>query len=383
MSKSALRGIAVILSAYAGLFSFMYWSLGRDWLFSDVPSYWLDSLNWNTPFRDVHVPGYPLTIAAVRFLSLRMVPDMLLMHAINILGLIMCWVGLSRLARPMKLEGGDTLLVGSLFVCWPFVGLTTVVSPLAEVPGMAFFIWAMVYLVEQNIWKSAVLFGFAALYHKGLWPFIGLVLMADLKGPERSARRSLKLFGMAFGPIIFLWVAGTVYNDWNPFWIISKSLSMGASSRHYYLPFEGLWQTLCGDGLKGLIKGLVMVSVIFFLGLLAWRSRILSLEFKWYAFAVVSAALLWFAFLTKLELLAALRFSRLAVIAVVWNVVRIPHRSVLSLRLRQWVWLAAALLYLSQFLSAVQIHRVLLQEGIPPFHAGFSSAGSLPDSPLK
>src|SRR5437867_2620735 len=48
---------------------------------SDVAGYWSDSLAWRTPFNPDHVPGYPLLIALLRFLTAGRLAPMVLFWA--------------------------------------------------------------------------------------------------------------------------------------------------------------------------------------------------------------------------------------------------------------------------------------------------------------
>lgn len=343
---------------------FMHVYLGRAWLFADVPGYVEDSLNWRTPFRDVHVPGYPLLVALVRGLTLGLVPNLILMYAINYTAMLGCCAGLLRLGKTGLVGLPGTILVLGVFVLWPFVGLNAIVSPLAEVPAMAFFLWGLVFLFESRIWRASILFGLGMLCHKGLWPFVAFVILGEYAASRRTVGRELGMLAVTAGPLVILWILCAIhYGD--PLWIVSTSLSMGAESRKAYVPFEGLWHTLSQDGLKGLVKGSVVLALIAFLGVCAVWSFRLRREVRWVALGIVASALFWFAFLTKLELLAAVRFSRLLVVIPVWYLAETT--AVESKRRNQTGWVVALLLLLlvSQFAAAWHMHQKLCDEGIP------------------
>jgi hypothetical protein len=226
---------------------------------------------------------------------------------------------------------------------------------------MAFFIWGIVKLLECRIWKAAILFGVGMLCHKGLWPFVALVLAGDYFATRRSLAQEIGMLALTGGPVIILWIWGAIHYE-NPLWILSASVSIGAESRNAYLPFEGLWNTLSQDGFKGLAKGSVVLCLVAFsfsCAVWAWQ---LERQARWIALGIAGAAVLWFAFLTKVELFAGVRFSRLLVLIPALHFATPTAAESTKRKLGAWVAALILLLLTSQFAAAWYMDRRLTED---------------------
>ena len=169
------------------------------------------------------------------------------------------------------------------------------------------------------------------------------------------------MLALTGGPVIILWIWGAIHYE-NPLWILSASVSIGAESRNAYQPFEGLWNTLSQDGFKGLAKGSVVLCLVAFsfsCAVWAWQ---LERQARWIALGIAGAAVLWFAFLTKVELFAGVRFSRLLVLIPALHFATPTAAESTKRKLGAWVAALILLLLTSQFAAAWYMDRRLTED---------------------
>jgi len=289
-----LSGGFIAIALYFGLV------LKYEFLRSDVLWYWRDSLDWQTPFNSYHVSGYPLIIAFLRTISFGKLPPIILMMSINFTALL---VGAMAVYKSVKISGISdrfAFLGACLLGFWPFVGLVNAVDPLADVPAMAFLLTGLLALQCSRKWVAAHLFGISLIVHKAMWPFVSLLVIAYIcKNRPRTRRDIVALIILVF-PIFTLWLTGTFYHG-SPEWIVSSSASVGADTRATLPILDGVIGTIAQGGVKGLIKGGLIVTFTIASLLLLFLSYQVKSSFFQYGIAICAASLFLFIFLTLLR----------------------------------------------------------------------------------
>jgi len=355
--KSALKNIHRIqttqiligyLLAFATLVIFMGGFLDYDFFRGpDVRSYWEDSLSWCTPFNSFHVPAYALTIALIHSLVPQLTPVTVMM-GISLAAFLCTGIIVYRIGGNLGVSDKVRYLGALLFALWPFVGLTEVVNARADLLVLALFLGGICSLLRKQLNLSALLLGLALVAHKGIWPFVLLVLAeAVLAQRIRFSTRSLLLLVFLFAPISVLWISGAIYHDsW--LWILSSNLSQEIQSNSTLPVLDGLLGTFLNFTPVDLMKSAVLISVAFVAGGLAFWSW-QNWKNTPYALAISAAAALLFLLLNQFEIWAALRFSRLLIIPIFYFVAGRPALNDL-LHTRLWLFVGAVLLplFLSQ-----------------------------------
>jgi len=303
--------------AYVALILFFDAYLRYHSLNSDVLWYWTDSLHWQTPFNPYHVPGYALTIALFRSLTLGLVGPVALMRALNLAALAACIASIhslaSRAGAPPRLEA----VAITVFTLWPFVGLVNVVDPLADTPAIALFLSGTALLIGDRPRTGSFLLGLALVFHKAMWPFVALLVLADVVHRDRKARRDWIAGLLLVTPLITLWIAGVVHYQ-SLSWVFARSLEVGSKTRESLPLLEGLIWTLRQGDAKDIVKSTVLlalcllVTVVF---ILSWRGRAAT---RGYSLAITVGTAIFLATLTHREIWAALRFSRLLILPLLW-----------------------------------------------------------------
>jgi len=343
--------LVLLIIGYIAVALYLSVVLNFEFLRSDVESYWEDSLDWQRPFDRFHVPGYPLTIALVRGISFGAIPPVLLMMGINLLALLIGALAVYKIVIISGIRNEFAFLGACLYGFWPLVGFVYTVHPLAEVPAMSLLLTGLWALLQSRLRIAALLLGLSLIVHKGMWPFVGLIVLASLYQSKRRISKDLQALAILVLPISVLWLLGTLHYG-SPTWIISTSIGVGVETRSTLPILEGVIGTLGQGGVKALVKGgwiVVLALITMALLLLSFRNKPSYFQ---YAIALSFGCLFLFLFLTHLEIWAAVRFSRLLVLPLIWNLGSIYQRES-AIRLKASVVVVALLvLFLTQFIYA-------------------------------
>ena len=323
-ARAKLRGIhvAVILLAVGYVIIGLYMGLVLDFEFlrSDVWSYWQSSLSWPGLLDHNHVPGYPMTIALLRIVTFGKVPPVVVMMSINLAALLAGTLLVYRTIQAAGVSDDLATLGATLFALWPFVGLVFTVYPLADVPAMALLLGGLLALLRARPRAAAPLFGLASIYHKAMWPFIALILVAEASRQQPYNWRELAILGgILVLPEGALWLLGTFYYA-SPSWIISSNVAKEISSQSGLPLLDGLIPTIAQGGVKGLVKGGLIVALALLAGILLVAGYRLRPGFFGYGMALSAASLLLFIFLNQRVIWAAVRFGRLLALPLMWNI---------------------------------------------------------------
>lgn len=353
--KSAAKALVLIGCGFALLAFYFNFALKFNLLRSDVFDYWQDSLAWKTPFNLYHLPLYPLTIALVRAVTFEKLPPILIMMSINFAALLICAYAVYKILKNCGIEEGFALTGAYLFSLWPFIGLTYSVFPLADVPAMAIMLTGLLALLNSRLRIAALLLGLSLIFHKAMWLFVFFIITAELLKNKFRLLRDLPALMILVLPLVILWLLGAVHHN-SIIWIFSKSISVGSESRKTFPIFQGIIQTIQEGGLKAVIKGgLIIILVLLSAVLLILNFRKKNENYQ-YGAAICISCLILFVFLTRLEIWAAVRFSRPLVLPLTWNLKNVHFR-------KSPVWLNGGLimLLLTQFAFAWYMANVVFK----------------------
>ena len=327
--------------------AFLVGVLHFDLLRTDALDYWGDSFGWRQPFNPFHVPLYPMVLALLRGATLGAVSPVALMAAVN-LGSLLAGVALVRaLLLETGEESGAAEIGALLYAFWPFVGIVFAASLQAEVPAMALFLGGLLALWRARWPLGGLLLGLAAVTHKGLWPFVGLVVLSEIATRGAGGvRRGAPLLAFVLAPLSFLWAAGVAAG--HPLdWLVATNLKSEVASRGSLPLLDGLVGTLLRGDPKALAKGFFVAALAA--GSAAFLVMALRRRYpSWRTGAALAASVLFLAVaLNQWEIWAMVRFSRLLALPLVWTLgVASGHLSRLAVPVR------AALL---SFLFATQL----------------------------
>jgi hypothetical protein len=279
---------------------------------SDVAGYWGDSLAWRTPFNPDHVPGYPLLIALLRFLTPASIEPIVLFWAVtfcaHIAGaLAVYW---SVASRADERVGYFSVI---LFLLWPFVGTTYVAFPFADSVALALIACGFALLLSERFRTAAMLLGLAMVVHKASWIFAILLLVAGVLTHRRRFPWTAAVI-MAC-PLGSLWVAGMIVNGYGPLWLLSVSLPIQFASKSSLPVFDGLIGTLLKGGTKDFLKSTVLwtqAALLFGLALAIVYGRGFDRSTKWWALAIIGGLIFLYSTLNQDIIWAAVRYSKLA-----------------------------------------------------------------------
>lgn len=314
-----LAPLVLLSIGYVVVAVYFRFVLEYEFLRADVLWYWQDSLNWRAPFNRFHVPGYPLIIALFKGASLDRLPPVVLMMGINLAALLVSAIAVYKSIQCAGISERYATLGACLFGLWPFVGLVYTVNPISDLPAMAFFLTGLWALLRSSNRVAALLLGLSLIVHKGMWPFVAFLSLAYMYKERPPALKSIVTFSILILPLFILWLAGAAYHD-SPGWIVSSSATVGADTRTALPILEGVIGTIQQGGLKALVKGGLIVALFTTsILLLFFNYKVRPLYFQ-YGMAICVAGLLLFVFLTSVEILAAVRFSRLLVLPLIWLV---------------------------------------------------------------
>jgi len=362
-TRSRLEGVyipLVVLTIGFLLVALQYWFMKFDVVSAGDPEwYWQDSLRWWTPFNVFHVPAYALLIALVRSVTFGVLPPAVVMDSITWASLLLgAWAVYYSIKRSGIAEG-YAVLGACLYGLWPCVGLVSIVFPHADGPALAVLLLGLLALQSSRPRTAAVLFGLALVFHKANWLFVALILLAEiLRGKGRLLRDWAVITALVL-PLALTWFFGALYHH-SPLWIFSTSLDVGVQTRKTFPLLGGIIGSVSAGGLKSVFKGgLVVGLTTMAAALLVWTFRKKAPNWP-YGLALSAGCLFFFLFLTLPEIWAAVRFSRLLVLPLAWNMAGRPARRTPA-RLAAAVLLLLALL-LSQFLFASYSARVFYGE---------------------
>ncbi len=310
--------LLLLAAGYISVAVFLGVVLHYNFFYSDVTFYWKDSLAWQTPFHPFHVPGYALTIALARALTLGQIPAVPLMMGINLLAFAVCVYIIYQIALESGLQAAYAAFAASLFILWPFVGLVYSVRPIADIPASALFLVGLRSLLCSKRAPAGLLLGLAVITHKALWPFAGLVLLADLFDPRqvKAIRRFLPI-GLAVLPLGLLWIFGWFYHG-SPWWLLTSNLQVEMASRGAFPFLDGLVGTWFEEGVKGVLKGALLTGFALLAAALIILSARLKFPHARYAAAIAAGSFSLFLVLNQMEIWGAVRFSRLLVLPLIW-----------------------------------------------------------------
>ena len=306
-----------MICGYFSVALFLGMFLHYEFLRSDVLSYWQESINWSVPFNE-HPPLYALTIALIRTLTLNTIPPIVLMMGINLICFCCCTLLIVQFIQAAGIKPIYASAGALLFGLWPLVGLTYTVLPQADIPAIVLTLAGLVMIQKQRTPIAALLFGLAIITHKGVWPIIGFVIIADFYlRREFLSRKNLVFLLIMLFPLATLWIAGSFYHH-SVNWLMERSMRVNTSVGGGYPILDGLFLNLREGGIKGLVKASI---VLFFLSLsLVSLIASLKLKFKYYELcsAIAGAILIMLLFSSAGTIWGPIRFSKFLVIPLIF-----------------------------------------------------------------
>lgn len=346
--------VVIAMIGYISLAIFYTLVLKYDFFRSDVLGYWQDSLEWKTPFHSFHVPGYPLLIALLRGITFGLFSPVTYMIVINLIALSLSVYLIFKIILTCKIKEEIAKFGALLFAFWPLVGLTYTVTPLADVPAICLTLFGIFYLQQSRKISAGFFLGIAMLFHKAIWPIIGLIILIEIvrKNEKFLSIHNLKFLALILLPISILWIFGAFYHQ-SIFWLFSSNLSTEIASQGNLPILDGVIGTLFSGGIKGVIKGLILLGfMLVTIFALVLSIRVRDNSKKW-LIAISSAVLILFIILNQGEIWAAVRFSRLLVLPLVigysWHNNCKAYRWTMSTK---YVLIFFSFLFLSQFVYA-------------------------------
>jgi hypothetical protein len=359
--NSLLKTYWAILALAAGyvlvaLFFSLY--LHYDFMRADVAWYWQDSLKWQTPFNQYHVPLYPFIIALFRGITLGILPPILLMMGINLAAFLGSAFVIHRIFNIIKVNTKLAAMGILLFGLWPCVGLIYTVDPLSDMPAMFLFLVGLYCLLKERRNVAAVSFGFSMTAHKVMWFFVGAIILFDfIKRREFFSKKNIVFILITLLPIGILWFAGAIYYG-KLTWLFASSINIENSLQTRYPILDGLIGTFREGGIKGMSKGVLLsgfacISAITIFAIL--RNSYKKNEY-WLGISIVVMAL--FLLINHYEIWSAMRFGRLLAVPLM-----IIANYSIKFQTKKWLCSTAAIssiaiLFLSQFAYAWYLARI-------------------------
>jgi len=340
MKNDDIRSERTLLSAAALLYLLflVYLTVGLHFnMFgSDVLTYWAESLNWKTPFSTWWVPGYPLLLAAVRGITINVIPPIGIMVGISAVSYLIAVSTVFRLAIRNQFQ--YPFLLGLIFVLFPFVGLTYSVYPVADITAIALLLLAVSNL-EKRRWVWFVIFsGASMIVQKVMWFFVPpLVLVAFVKN-----KGSRMLLPYAFLPL-FMWMGiGSIFHQ-DILWFMRWSYDNLFVSKSSMPIFDGLVTPLLSNSIEKIGKGILVAIVL----LLTFISAHYSFRHKqWTGVCIAFSLFAMITLVNSYEIWAVIRYSKLLVIPLSFvDIQSINCRSTFCFRL-------LALLILGTFVAS-------------------------------
>ncbi len=272
---------------------------------SDVRSYWLQSYEWRSPFSNWWVPGYSLVIAAVRGLTLGLLPPLGVMLPIAGVAYLTAVMTVYRVAREVGSEVAFEL--GLLFALYPLVGLTYSAYPMSDISAIASFLLAVLELIRRRWWTLTLWAACAMMLHKVMWFFVPpLILTAFFQD-----RRSRAILPLSFLPLL-LWISGGALKYHSLLWFVRFNYETHTVMKQGLPVLGGLLQTLEMGSFTKLAKGGVILTVLvtaLFTAFQCWRRR------QWAGLWTAGVVIFLIAAVNSYEIWIAARFSKVMVIA--------------------------------------------------------------------
>ena len=345
------HAVSKVTIAAIGSFLVVWWWLAVvlqfQFMRSDIAGYWRDSLAWRTPFNPDHVPGYPLLIAALRFLTAEQFEPVGLFWSVtfctHIAGALAVYSSVTS-----RTDQQIGFLSAILFILWPFVGTTYVVYPIADSIALALIAWGVPLLLSKRFHAAAILLGLATVIHKGTWPFVILFLLAGIITHHRRFPWTTLL--IAACPLGLLCVAGMIENGYGPSWLVSESLPIQFATKSSLPVLDGLVGTILKGGMKSLAKSVILwahvaVLVTLCVALFRWRDSAM----KWLGLAIVGGLLFLYSGLNQNIIWAAVRYSKIAALPLGFYLGTQP-RVAAALAQNRWIIVSLVVVLLaSQF----------------------------------
>ena len=351
-NKSGLYfAVSVLIILFLLEVFFFIGILHYNLMHSDVLSYWQESMSWRTPFYE-HPPMYAWIIALVRTITFNTINPLALMISINLLTFAISVICVYEFVYHAGINQTFAIFSAFLFGLWPFVGLTFTVMPIADSPAFAFTLGGLVALQKSRRPLAMFLFALASLTHKGVWPIIGLIVLADFYvRHEYFSRRNLAYLGILLFPLVTLWIAGSFYHH-SIFWLVQPSIKVNTTFGGGYPILDGLIGTFQKGGTVGIVKGL---TVLFFI-LLSIATLVASVKVKFtnniYCIAISLAVLIMFLFSSAQNVWGPVRYSTFLVIPVVFTVYTFVKEKHFKLNAVLWSSILFLGLYISQLAYA-------------------------------
>jgi hypothetical protein len=318
---------------------------------SDVLSYWQESTNWKTPYYE-HPPLYALSIALSQTITFNLVNPVVLMMAINLVAFSVGVVCIYQFSLNAGTNQTYAAFAALLFGLWPFVGLTFTVMPIADSPAFALTLAGLVSLQKSRRPLAAFLFALAIITHKGVWPIIGLITLADFYvRRELFSRRNFAYLVIMLFPLTILWIGGTFYHH-SITWLMERTIQVNTTIAGGYPILDGLFGTLQEGGYIGFLKG----SVVLFFLLLSIVTLITSAKFKFkdyeYCIAIAIGVLLMFVFSSAVTVWGPVRFSKFLVIPLILSTYSYFKENQIKLVTISWSLILLIGLFISQLAYA-------------------------------
>lgn len=341
----------VMIMAFGSFLAVWWWFavvLQFDLLRSDVAAYWKDSLAWRTPFNPDHVPGYPLLIALLRFLTAEQLEPIRLFWSMSFCAHIAGVLAVYSIVTS-RTNQHIGFLSAILFVLWPFVGTTYVVYPLADSVALALVAWGVALLLSERFHTAAILLGLSTVIHKGTWAFVIFLLLAGIITHRRRFPWTALI--IAGCPLGLLWVAGMIEHGYDPFWLLSVSLPIQFATKSNLPVLDGLVGTILKGGMKNLAKSAILwAHVTLLVTLCVAFFRLRDPAMKWSGLAIVGGLLFLYVGLNQNIIWAAMRYSKIAAIPLGFYLGTQP-RVVAALVQRPWIIVLLVVMLLASQLA--------------------------------
>ena len=122
-----------------------------------------------------HLPGYPVIIAFLRFITFSTVSDLLVMQATALACWFLSLFYVKGILEEIVPEGKELGLL--LFALYPLFGITFISYPLADIVSHSFFAGALYYALKN---KTVMLLLFCVLccfFHKVIWVYLFFLIV--------------------------------------------------------------------------------------------------------------------------------------------------------------------------------------------------------------
>lgn len=341
--------ILLLVSLYGLVAVFLGVTMEFEFLQSDVLGYWKKSNDWQILIHPFHLPFYPIIIAFLRVITFGFLPPLALLMLINFTAYV---VGVLLVYKILEISGVSEInaLIGAgLFGLWPFTGLVNAVYPLADVPAITLFLAGLYFLMRSRFMWSALFLGLSMITHKIMWVFVAVLLAAHMYHHRRNISwKTLAAFSLFLIPLVVIWIIGSSQQS-SFTWILSNDINALINATRSFPVFDGVIATLIGGGAKAVVKGgSLLFATILSISLLYATSRYRPHEAP-YAVAISLAVLLLAIAINQTVAWAIMRFAKLLVLPLIWNVRKAGYSPSLK---AGWVWVAFLALIFSQFAFA-------------------------------